>query len=217
MLMGSTKIVTPFDRKILSTSTSPTPSSIIRPYWNPEQPPPCTYTRRPARYVSSCPIDTSALSGPPRPRLRMLRRMRALPAHVASSTPDEGSPAWAIESSSSNSSETSSLLDSLSACSMTVPPPERSRKTAIGDAPPSTARSAGICPPCCRIAYCSRSSRSESFGRRSSRNARRACFVHLPVAPTSRQTPATRLCRPTQDELGYRRAYHPSGRTFSTP
>ena len=53
MLMGSTKIVTPFDRKILSTSTSPTPSSIIRPYWNPEQPPPCTYTRRPASFFFS--------------------------------------------------------------------------------------------------------------------------------------------------------------------
>src|SRR3954462_647541 len=31
-----------------SVAASPSPSSIIRPYWKPEQPPPCTKTRRPA-------------------------------------------------------------------------------------------------------------------------------------------------------------------------
>src|SRR5262245_9169320 len=46
MLMGSTKSLTPWD----SNTWSPEPwpfSSIISPYWNPEQPPPCTNTRRP--------------------------------------------------------------------------------------------------------------------------------------------------------------------------
>src|SRR3954467_11476984 len=46
MLIGSTNSLTPCD----SNTWSPEPwpfSSIIRPYWNPEQPPPCTNTRRP--------------------------------------------------------------------------------------------------------------------------------------------------------------------------
>src|ERR1700733_15231448 len=46
MLIGSTKSLTPFD----SNTRSPAPcpfSSIIIPYWNPEQPPPCTNTRKP--------------------------------------------------------------------------------------------------------------------------------------------------------------------------
>src|SRR4029077_19634948 len=46
MLIGSTNSLTPCD----SNTWSPEPwpfSSIIRPYWNPEQPPPCTKTRRP--------------------------------------------------------------------------------------------------------------------------------------------------------------------------
>src|SRR3954454_5892505 len=46
MLIGSTNSFTPCD----SNTWSPEPwpfSSIIRPYWNPEQPPPCTNTRRP--------------------------------------------------------------------------------------------------------------------------------------------------------------------------
>src|SRR5437660_9034460 len=46
MLIGSTNSFTPFD----SNTWSPAPwpfSSIIRPYWKPEQPPPCTNTRRP--------------------------------------------------------------------------------------------------------------------------------------------------------------------------
>src|ERR1700752_4319493 len=45
MLTGSMKSFTPLDSK----TWSPTPplSSIIRPYWNPEQPPPCTNTRSP--------------------------------------------------------------------------------------------------------------------------------------------------------------------------
>src|SRR4029450_11521627 len=45
MLIGSTNSFTPFD----SNTRSPAPcpfSSIIRPYWKPEQPPPCTNTRR---------------------------------------------------------------------------------------------------------------------------------------------------------------------------
>src|SRR5687767_4785772 len=36
-----------------SVVASPSPSSIIRPYWNPEQPPPCTKTRRPASVLFS--------------------------------------------------------------------------------------------------------------------------------------------------------------------
>src|SRR5258705_9858804 len=45
MLTGSMKSFTPLD----SNTWSPTPplSSIISPYWNPEQPPPCTNTRSP--------------------------------------------------------------------------------------------------------------------------------------------------------------------------
>src|ERR1041385_4392030 len=46
MLIGSTNSLTPCD----SNTWSPEPwpfSSIIRPYWKPEQPPPCTNTRRP--------------------------------------------------------------------------------------------------------------------------------------------------------------------------
>src|SRR6185436_7273041 len=46
MLIGSTNSFTPCD----SNTWSPEPwpfSSIIRPYWKPEQPPPCTNTRRP--------------------------------------------------------------------------------------------------------------------------------------------------------------------------
>src|SRR6185436_7303500 len=45
MLTGSMKSLTPLD----SNTWSPTPplSSIISPYWNPEQPPPCTKTRSP--------------------------------------------------------------------------------------------------------------------------------------------------------------------------
>src|ERR1044071_4120254 len=45
MLTGSMKSFTPLD----SNTWSPTPpaSSIISPYWKPEQPPPCTNTRRP--------------------------------------------------------------------------------------------------------------------------------------------------------------------------
>src|SRR5205814_6887328 len=46
MLIGSTNSFTPCD----SNTWSPAPwpfSSIISPYWKPEQPPPCTNTRRP--------------------------------------------------------------------------------------------------------------------------------------------------------------------------
>src|SRR5258707_15737674 len=46
MLIGSTNSFTPCD----SNTWSPEPwpfSSIMRPYWNPEQPPPCTNTRSP--------------------------------------------------------------------------------------------------------------------------------------------------------------------------
>src|SRR5687767_15335008 len=45
MLTGSTNSRTPFDSN--TWSASPPLSSIMRPYWNPEQPPPCTNTRRP--------------------------------------------------------------------------------------------------------------------------------------------------------------------------
>ena len=45
MLTGSTNSLTPFDSN--TWSPAPPPSSIIRPYWKPEQPPPCTNTRRP--------------------------------------------------------------------------------------------------------------------------------------------------------------------------
>src|SRR5918993_1347360 len=45
MLTGSTNSLTPFDSK--TWSPAPPPSSIIRPSWKPEQPPPCTNTRRP--------------------------------------------------------------------------------------------------------------------------------------------------------------------------
>src|SRR3954451_17595 len=37
----------------LSVEASPSPSSIIRPYWKPEQPPPWTNTRRPASSLFS--------------------------------------------------------------------------------------------------------------------------------------------------------------------
>src|SRR5207253_9654779 len=47
-LIGSTSSLTPFDSITASVAVSPSPSSIMRPYWNPEQPPPCTKTRRPA-------------------------------------------------------------------------------------------------------------------------------------------------------------------------
>src|SRR2546421_1044840 len=45
MLTGSMNSLTPLDSK----TWSPTPplSSIMSPYWNPEQPPPCTNTRSP--------------------------------------------------------------------------------------------------------------------------------------------------------------------------
>src|SRR5438093_13138912 len=51
MLTGSTNSLTPFD----SNTWSPMPpaSSIIKPYWNPEQPPPCTNTRRPLPVLPS--------------------------------------------------------------------------------------------------------------------------------------------------------------------
>src|SRR6185369_7451032 len=52
MLMGSTKSLTPCD----SNTWSPEPwpfSSIIRPYWKPEQPPPCTNTRSPLPVLCS--------------------------------------------------------------------------------------------------------------------------------------------------------------------
>src|SRR6185436_19095169 len=47
-LIGSTSSFTPCDSITESVDSSPSPSSIIRPYWNPEQPPPCTNTRSPA-------------------------------------------------------------------------------------------------------------------------------------------------------------------------
>src|SRR3954469_12655805 len=46
MLIGSTNILTPCDSNTWSPEPCPF-SSIIRPYWNPEQPPPCTNTRSP--------------------------------------------------------------------------------------------------------------------------------------------------------------------------
>src|SRR5258706_11815826 len=46
MLIGSTKTFTPCDSNTWSPAPCPF-SSIIRPYWKPEQPPPCTNTRRP--------------------------------------------------------------------------------------------------------------------------------------------------------------------------
>src|SRR6186713_2527693 len=42
-----------------SVVASPSPSSIMRPYWKPEQPPPCTNTRRPALVLFSS--DSSSL------------------------------------------------------------------------------------------------------------------------------------------------------------
>src|SRR5215204_1979981 len=36
-----------------SVAASPSPSSIIKPYWKPEQPPPCTNTRRPLPVLPS--------------------------------------------------------------------------------------------------------------------------------------------------------------------
>jgi hypothetical protein len=47
-LIGSTSSFTPFDSMTESVVSSPSPSSIMRPYWKPEQPPPWTNTRRPA-------------------------------------------------------------------------------------------------------------------------------------------------------------------------
>jgi hypothetical protein len=52
-LIGSTSSFTPFDSMTASVVASPLPSSIIRPYWNPEQPPPWTNTRRPASTLFS--------------------------------------------------------------------------------------------------------------------------------------------------------------------
>src|SRR3954467_14004406 len=46
MLIGSMNSFTPFDSNIWSPEPWPF-SSIIRPYWKPEQPPPCTNTRSP--------------------------------------------------------------------------------------------------------------------------------------------------------------------------
>src|SRR5687768_8855409 len=57
MLTGSTNRRTPFDSK--TWSPAPPPSSIIRPYWKPEQPPPCTNTRRPLPVLPSS--DSSSL------------------------------------------------------------------------------------------------------------------------------------------------------------
>src|SRR5947207_14764503 len=63
-LIGSTSSLTPFDSMTASVVASPSPSSIIRPYWNPEQPPPCTKTRSPASSlfssVSNCVIFEAA-------------------------------------------------------------------------------------------------------------------------------------------------------------
>src|SRR6185503_19230874 len=44
--MGSTYSLTPCDSKTMSPAPWPF-SSIIRPYWKPEHPPPCTNTRKP--------------------------------------------------------------------------------------------------------------------------------------------------------------------------
>src|SRR6185436_16565137 len=55
MLTGSTNSLTPFDSN--TWSPAPPPSSIIRPYWKPEQPPPCTNTRRP---LPAFPSSTSS-------------------------------------------------------------------------------------------------------------------------------------------------------------
>src|SRR5258708_31755906 len=46
MLIGSTNSLTPCDSNTWSPEPCPF-SSIIRPYWKPEQPPPWTNTRRP--------------------------------------------------------------------------------------------------------------------------------------------------------------------------
>src|SRR5713226_4818962 len=46
MLIGSTNSLTPCDTKTWSPDPWPF-SSIIRPYWKPEHPPPCTNTRKP--------------------------------------------------------------------------------------------------------------------------------------------------------------------------
>src|SRR5678815_646800 len=51
MLTGSTNSRTPFDS--YTWSPAPPPSSIIRPYWKPEHPPPCTNTRRPLPVLPS--------------------------------------------------------------------------------------------------------------------------------------------------------------------
>src|SRR6185312_13941965 len=45
-LIGSTNSFTPCDSNTMSPDPCPF-SSIISPYWKPEQPPPCTNTRRP--------------------------------------------------------------------------------------------------------------------------------------------------------------------------
>src|SRR5688572_2464394 len=52
-LIGSTSSLTPFDEITASVVASPSPSSIIRPYWNPEHPPPWTNTRSPASSLFS--------------------------------------------------------------------------------------------------------------------------------------------------------------------
>src|SRR6185503_2115529 len=57
MLTGSTNSRTPFDS--YTWSPAPPPSSIIRPYWKPEHPPPCTNTRRPLPALPSS--DSSSL------------------------------------------------------------------------------------------------------------------------------------------------------------
>src|SRR5688572_1638883 len=51
--MGSTSSFTPFDSMTASVEASPSPSSIMSPYWKPEQPPPWTNTRRPASSLFS--------------------------------------------------------------------------------------------------------------------------------------------------------------------
>src|SRR5882672_12545712 len=58
MLMGSTNSFTPCDSNTMSPAPCPF-SSIIRPYWKPEQPPPCTNTRRPLPALFSS--DSSSL------------------------------------------------------------------------------------------------------------------------------------------------------------
>src|SRR6185503_15694036 len=54
MLIGSTNSLTPCDSNTWSPAPCPF-SSIINPYWNPEQPPPWTNTRRPLPALFSSP------------------------------------------------------------------------------------------------------------------------------------------------------------------